>query len=333
MSPLAVRVAALLGAIAMVVGAVVIRNRINDNNAGRNETLELWCAQELDEVCNDIADTDEARVTVTVEDASATADRLTEAGAADFDGWLTFDPFPQMVEQAREAQSRSRLFDRVSQPIARSPVSLVMWKERAAALSSRCKGPVNWTCLGEAADNPWKSAGGRDQWGAVKTAIPDPSITGTGLLALGGATAAFAGTTDVSRVELEENDTFGVWLANLKHSQVPGADLARMLAGGPAIVDAVAALEAQTRPVLRSAANAGQVDTIYPSPVATADVVLGTVASQRSARLAELVEGKAGQDALARAEWKTANAGLPPGNGLPDPGLLAYLREAWRNVQ
>jgi hypothetical protein len=206
-----------------------------------------------------------------------------------------------------------------------------MWKERAAALTAFCKGAVAWTCLGNAANGPWKAAGGKDTWGTVKTALPDPVVTASGLVALGAGTVGFAGQADVSSTELQDNDAFGVWLSDLARAQV-AADVSTMLAGGPAIVDAVAGLEAQMTPVLAAAANAGDVNVIYPSPVVTADVVLGTVASKRATRLAELLEGKAGRDALQRAGWKVGSPSLPPTSGLPDPGLLAYLRGAWSNA-
>jgi hypothetical protein len=148
---------------------------------------------------------------------------------------------------------------------------------------------------------------------------------------LGAGTVGFVGQANVSSTELQDNDPFGVWLSNLARAQVV-ADLSTMLAGGPAIVDAVAGLEAQTTPILQGAAQAGQVSVIYPSPVVTADVVLGTVASKQSARLAELLEGKAGRDPLERAGWKVGSPSLPKTSGLPDPGLLAYLRGAWRDA-
>ncbi|MDQ1373537.1 MAG: hypothetical protein QOJ09_875 [Actinomycetota bacterium] len=333
MSPLAVRLGAIVAAVAMVVGALVLRARLDDNRSVRNQELRLTCATELDEVCRDFADTSGARVVVTVEDAGVTADKVASATEAPFDGWLTPGPFPQMVQGMRQAAGRAVLIDRVSKPIARTRTNVVMWKERAAALASVCPGKViGWTCLGNAASRQWKDVGGPAAWGDVKTSIPDPNATASGLVALGGATVAFAGQSDVSSTQLDQDDAFGVWLGNLKRSQVPSADLGRMLTAGPSLVDVVAGLEAQTLPTLQGAARANEVTVIYPSPVVTADVVLGTVASKRATRLAELLEGKAGRDALQRAGWKVGSPSLPPTSGLPDPGLLAYLRGAWSNA-
>jgi hypothetical protein len=261
--------------------------------------------------------------------AGTTVDQLIKADSVEFDGWLTPGPFPQLVRETRKSEGDPPLIDRVSRPLARSPVVIAMWKERAAALAKHCAdNAIEWKCLGNAAGRRWTDVGGQETWGTVKTALPDPSTSAAGLVALAAATATFFGQPDVGLLDIEENDLYGVWLNNLRGANVT-ADVERMLAAGPSIADAVAGLEVTVKPVVDRAANAGAVSVIYPSPVATADVYLGTVTSKRSALLAELLGGDLGRTTLVGAGWKVGDTGLPATSYLPTPGLLGPLRSRW----
>ena len=329
MKPLVVRLLAFAAAIAMVVGALVVRNRMENDEVTRSTKLELLCASELEDVCLALeADTDSA-ISVVIQPVGTTFDQLVKADRAEFDGWLTPGPFPQMLRETRKAAQQTTLIDTVSRPLARTRLALVMWKERAAVLAGRCADKaVELKCLGDAAGRPWKEVGGSEAWGFVKTALPDPARTAVGLVALGAGTSTYFGQPDVGRLDIDENDGYGVWFENLVQANVD-IDLAGMLAGGPSRVDAVAGLEAAITPVIGAAANAGAVSVIYPSPVATADVYLGTIDSDRAARLVELLEGELGTAALRRAGWKVDDTSLPPVSFLPTPGLLTVLRDRW----
>src|SRR4051812_20961854 len=99
------RLAALLGAVALVVAAVLIRNALDDNSsASANDrpaqpgSYTLVCSTEFADVCAGLPDT----YAVTVEAAGVTLDRLASAEPADLpDGWLTLDPFPAMLDETR----------------------------------------------------------------------------------------------------------------------------------------------------------------------------------------------------------------------------------------
>ena len=98
------------------------------------------------------------------------------------------------------------------------------------------------------------------------------------------------------------------------------------MARGPAEAAAVATLDAVGGPVLNSSARSPKPALTYPAPVASADVVLGSVISDRGQRLAQLVDGRL-PDLLGKAEW---GAALPlDKTGLPPAGLLNALRDAW----
>jgi hypothetical protein len=217
----------------------------------------------------------------------------------------------------------------VSKRLARTRVGLVIWKEREAVLERSCGGAIGWKCLGNAAGKPWTAIGGKPEWGPVSVALPDASATATGTVVLGAATSSFFGQPDVGLLDIEENPEYGTWLSNLRRGNVD-ADVARMLAAGnPSIANAAAGLEVAVRPVVAAAASRDKVTVIYPSPVATADVYLGTIGSKRGSRLAEILGGDVGRAALTKAGWTMSNAGLQPVSYLPTPGLLAALRSKW----
>jgi hypothetical protein len=338
---MAARLLALLAAVAMVVGAVAVRNRIDDKEERQETTLRLVCATELRAVCDDLAADDDHSVVATVEPAATTAGRLTalEPGRrAGLDGWLVPYPWPEIMSEARERAGSDALL--VPGPVlARSPVVLAVWPDRAAALAARCEGGApGWKCLGEAAGQRWDAIGGDPAWGPVKPGHLPPS-TATGLSVLGAATAAWFGRTDLSSADLDD-DAFRGWLSRLERAvpASPAPTVETMLVRGPATFDAVGTLEAEAGPVLARSARPSKPDLLYPAPVATADVVLATPAGRAADLLAELVEGSAGRRSLARAGWRVegqpradgipAEPALPPSKGLPPPGLLSALRRA-----
>jgi hypothetical protein len=319
------RLLALVLAVGMVVGALVLRNRWDDDGTGGGGggALKLVCTPELEEVCNRIADRTD--VEVTIEDAGVTAARLVEKGAAELDGWMTPGPWPQVVDEARRAAGRPALFRSVPKVLARTRVGLVVWNDRAAALRGRCQGEVAWRCLGEVAGQPWAGVGGRAEWGSVKPAIADPVRSAAGLAALGAAAKGFFAPAPFALIDLQENDGFRGWLAALVNAN-RSVDLSTVLAQGPSAADAIAAVEALDAPVIGASAHASQVRLIYPAPVTTVEVVLGGLGA-RADQAGNLASQA--QAALVAAGW---SRGPVPGSPLPIPGLLEALRQAWEEA-
>jgi hypothetical protein len=326
MNALVVRLLALAAAVGMVVGALAIRNRMDDDKVSRSTELRLLCATELARVCEAIAATDEAEVTVTVEAVGATVERLSSAAAADFDAWLTPGPFPEAVQELRRSQSQlAPLFDDVSPPLARSPVVILGWNDRIAALKAKCD--VGWKCIGGAAGQPW-AAFGHPEWGDLTTSLPDPTTSAAGLVTVGGAAVGFFGRSDLSTTDLDADDAFGNALSQLARNNSNPVSASAMLAAGPSIVSFVAGLEQAIKPVVDAASSdrRNQVSLIYPSPVVTADVVLGIADRRKGGRLLELLDRPAPQEVFSDEGWKAP--GTAPSN-LPSPGLLTVLRGRW----
>jgi len=342
------RVLAVVAAAAMVVGSLALRSRLDRSSTERSQVLRLTCATELAPACTTLAHGD-ARINLTVEAAGTTADRLATSEAnPGLDGWLTTAPWPDIVDQERRAHSLEPLFTPTKATLARSPLVVAVWKDRAAVLGSHCPGGVQWRCLGEAAATAggWAALGGRPEWGAVKVGHATPASDGVGLAVLGQAVASWFGRPDVSTGDLDD-ENFKTWFGGLERSVAPspGSPLETMLATGRAAFDAVGTVEAEAGPLLARAARGKDVDLLYPSPMATADIVLAAPSADTAgstASLRGLVTGSTGRKALAGAGWRVDGQARPPGvpdspplpagANLPSPGLLDALRARWHEV-
>lgn len=337
---MAARILAFIVAVAMVVGAIWYRGQRDDDNgpeAGDTDVaadtpLRLVCATELQVACESIVERADERIDLTVEPAGTTADRLTAVrGSAGLEVWLTPGPWPTIVREARQRAGNDPLIQAPSAAIARARVGLVIWNDRAAALRSRCRGgQVELKCLGQAAaDGSWAKSGGQPAWGDVKPGVTDPVTEAAGLAALGAGTVSFFESTDISSVDLQERADYVGWITGFARAARNG-DVARMLTFGAAELDAVVSLEPLITPVVSGSARKNDVAVIYPSPVASADVLLGTVPGKRADRLTEIVRGRESREALQRLGWR-APAGSA--SGLPDAGLLAALRGTWGGIR
>lgn len=317
------RLAAVGAAVAMVVGALALRGRLDDRRDDSRTVLRLVCSTEMAATCQDLAATDRT-VVVTIEAAEVTAARLVERDAPDLDGWLVAGPWPLFVAEARVRAGREALLT-TSAALARSPVVLLVWPDRATVLASRCNGAIGWGCLGEVAGTRWSDIGGQESWGPVKPGHP-PVGTGEGLAVVGAATVGFFGRSDISRVDLDE-DGYRQWLARLERNLAgrPDSPVEDMLLRGPAGVDAVGAIDAVARPLLDRSARTDKPMSIYPSPVVAVDVVLGTVPGPAGDVLSTLVRGRAFRETLAGRGWVPPEAGVV--SGLPEPGVLDAIRE------
>ncbi|HET7722486.1 MAG TPA: hypothetical protein VFK43_21150 [Acidimicrobiales bacterium] len=306
------RLLAVVAAAAMVAGSIAIRSRMDRREEDRTNPLRVVCAAELGTVCDALKRTS---AQVTVEPAPATADRLGRAENPEIDGWLVPAPWPQIVDGRR--RGLPPLFADVSQPLARSPLVIVM----SRALADRCE----WKCLGEAA--------GRKQ---AKPGHPDPGDNALGALVVAQAAAAFFGrTVDLSTLDLDDA-AFAAWFRALERATPPlisgGSPLDEMLGTGFAAYDAVGTIEAEAAPTLAVSAVRDRVTLLYPEPMATVDVVLAGSGS----RLREVAGGDTVRKALAEAGWRVDARGTPPlpaTNGLPSPGFIDALRSRAEEVR
>ena len=330
------RVLALVAAVAMVGGAYAVRGGGFGDLGGEDgtatagggpaEVLRLVCAAELASVCELVAEADE-RIEVEQQAPGGTADALVRGEEIAADVWLTPRPWVGVVEALADRDP----FGTATDVLARSPLVLAAFDRTVPD----CGGdPVGWRCIGDAA-------------GRLRPGIEGLDDTG-GLFTLGQAGTSFFGgegyaTNDFEAPPEDGGPAFTEWAGTLLRA-VPrstlGTPLATMLRTDTATYDFAATIEAVAVSAIRGTRQEGSLQVTYPSPMATVDVVAVPVAGGEEAAQAELLDLLAGEDgrqALAQAGWRVAGEALAPGldpdvrlapeDGLPEPGVLAALRD------
>lgn len=291
------RLLALATAIALVALAVAVRGALDRDGDGgddpggddRGEVRTIACVTELGDVCAAWDDA-EAGIVVVVEDASDTEAALIQGSTA-IDGWLTFDPWPEVVNLAagREVVGAS------TGAIASSALVLVAVDNEPP----RSCDPVSWRCL---ADD------------AARVALPGRA-SAAGLLLVGSAASGWFGGAGFASNDFAEPG-FRDWLADIEIRRNPLGQLVREL---PAVT--VAAVGATQVEIDGGAlgVKADQVTVAATQPPAWASVELVPVG-----RAAGVVADRSLRDALASAGWEDPAAGT----GLPAAGVLLALRDA-----
>ena len=260
------RLLAVIGAVAMIGGAVLVRGIITGEDGGGGSgsgggggdgDTHLVCVPELEAACAALAGQDDS-ISFEVEDAGATADRLTapdfDPAAGDVDGWVTLNPWPALVDLRREINQDPAVLGDPSAVLATSPLDLVGPTERLDPLVGEVcdaapETPV-WRCFGDNAGRAWDDLPGGDPgWGTVNVGFPDPAQSATGLLVLGQASAEYFGALGGTTFARNDFDAgFSGWLGGIEDSSpnlpsTAGTPLDQLLSVGPATWDAVGDLD------------------------------------------------------------------------------------------
>lgn len=350
------RLLAFLAAGLLIVVAIFVRSRLDARDADQatsgQVTGTLVCVPEARAACEALR-TAHPTMTVKVEEAGTTLEALWASGfspgQAGFDAWLAPAPYPAMVDEARARASSGSALGTPSRILGRTPVTLTIWSDRYQALQSACpNGEVTWVCIGDVAGTSWAEHGGQETWGPVKPGHPPADTSATGLLVLAQASGQQLGRTDYASNDLTGNAAFDAWFDQLE-TAVPtwnppaGSPLQQMLTTGRASFDLAGAFEAQAGPSVTTSRDKDRLSILYPSPLATADLVVTPVTgSAAGSRLQELLESEEGARALAAAGWRVggqpevagirSDVALPDTSGLPRPGVLEALRKKWIEV-
>jgi hypothetical protein len=333
------RVGALLGAIAMIALAVVIRGAIDGDSGGGGSSgggpVRLLCITEVEAACEALA-ADNSDVQVTIERAGDTV-----AGATDtdpqarsaYDAWVTLQPLPEMANLLAERP----VFDE-GEVVAASRVVLVAPSDRAEALISSCGESstsesedlvAQWRCVGDTAGQRWSEYGGEQAWGVVKPGLRDPEETASGLMALSQLAEGWFAEEEIGS-DFASNDfdaAFGRWLSDIRGAQpnTSGDPLTVLVQQGPAAFGWVIALEADYESTVVGSREEDDLRVLYPAPMARAAVVLaprsGAPNADAAADLADELSA-----ALGDTGWNTDDL---ESSGLPGAGNSIALQELW----
>lgn len=338
------RALALAAAVAMIVGAIVLRSHLAKDHGAEENTAPtrstLVCSTEVAAVCEALR-AKAADVEIRIEEAART--EATLVGAATpaelgFDAWLVPQPFPAMVAEQRGRATSVPVLDEPTGTLARSPLVAAVWKDRLRVLEATCgAGGVTWKCIGELAGTPWAGHAGDPLWGPVKPGHPVPDSTATGLLVLAQATGSWFGASTYASNDFGD-PAFATWFERLERGVPywpvpPRTPLDEMLSKGSATFDIAGATEAETVKRVTESRDKDLLEVLYPSPAATADIVLVRVTgSSAGGRLTKLLESDDAAAAFTEAHWRVGDTTLAPDDGLPRPGVLQALRSRWIEV-
>lgn len=326
------RVGAAVAAIAMVVLALVVRGQLDKNdNAPSTGTgaLKLLCATELAQSCQALDDA-EADVTVVVEPAAVTAERLAKSDETDtsFDGWLAPGPWRDVVEAS--GGSTGELFSSAS-VLARSPFVLAVWKDKRVAL--QCPEPLDLGCVGDAVNARGFRLG-------VAADTEAEGVLADAALAAGHIDNPNFASNDFGETDLAE------WLTGVDQKadsvgQNPGGrSFTELLTFGAANADGYLSTEANIGPQLSQASRRNELELLYVRPVTTADVMFVSRRGSRGGDLRRLVDSDRMRRLLSENGWRVDGEPPAPGvnatprlgadDALPSGGVLHELIEITR---
>lgn len=309
------RLLAVLGAVAFVVAALIVRDIIDDDSGGGrggdgsgggDSELVVVCAPELVEHCRALDD-----VTVIEEGASETAAALAGDDAdvdvhVDVDAWITTSAWTEVLASRQPGVLAG------IEAVGRSPVIVAVDPNRTDAVTTLCDGQPLWRCLGDRAGAPWADLGGDVRWGTLKTGLPDADSV-FGLPVLASVAAGFFDGTDFASNDFDAQG-LPSWLGTLADPSDGGErDPVGTLVTRRGTYSAVGALE-----VLRRSRAA---DPLEPAPAVEATVVVAQLAGGDA--LGDLAPLRRSLEA---AGWQGTN-GSPPAT--LKPGVMAALHTLW----
>lgn len=308
------RVLAVLGAVGMVVAAIVIRQAIDDEEASGpspDAGSVVICADDLVEQCDAFG----SGVEVRSEPAATTADAITDGTVADdVDAWITTTAWLEVVDGRTPDALGGR------RALATSPTVVATAPGRFDAITDLCAGDDVWSCLGDAAGSDWADLGDgtHPEWRELKVGLTDPDSAG-GLSGLASASAGFFGNTTFAANE-PAFDEFEGWLANLAGPSANGdPNPAETLATRPGTYSAAGSIAA-----IADDFDVRGVDALDPDPAIAATIAIVGLGE------GDLPDTAPVRDALVESGWATATADdLAP---TLKPGVMAALHTLWKAV-
>jgi hypothetical protein len=294
------RVVALVIAITLIGGAVLVRKVIDDDGGTSERSVtRVVCAEELRDACEHLGFG--ARYQIRIEDAPVTASRLASS-EPDFDLWAVPAPWPAMVDDMRERAGTASPFE----------ASSTLAGTRLAVYGDESLSGCDWRCLG-------------DKAGAGLTIGSRSLTSGLGVLTVGAAASGWFGGPDFATNDFDAD--FDRWLAALTDAIEPTSNPVNQLLQSRAFFDVAISLEAEARTALdRASADRKEgLALLYPSPVATVTAVVAPVHDQ------PVSEQDSFEAALRHALVDRGWSGdVAAETGLPSAGVLIALQDRVR---
>ena len=150
------------------------------------------------------------------------------------------------------------------------------------------------------------------------------------------ATNSWFGNADYASNDFGD-PAFRAWFEKLERGipsfpTPPRTPLDEMLSKGPATFDLAADTEAAAGQAGRSR-DKDRLSILYPSPLATANVVLAPIAGRDGEdRVRRMLDSNDATTAFTDAGWRVGDDTLPADSGLPRAGVLEALRALWIEV-
>lgn len=304
-------VAAAVGGLILIVGIIVHAVGGDDDDASGTTTtaapgdVTLACVPALEEVCADLAAT------------LGVATRTYRPLDGPAEGTVVIAP-PGDIPDALG-----------SVVVARSPVAIAVWRERAVLLAPACGGTITKACLEDAYGQEWADLGGDPAWALFKVGLADPTRS--------------ASAMEAWRLVVDSGGAPSGLDASLRVRA--GDDAALMLEiaqFGPSRADAVITTEVAIAAQLQNVWDVGRLEVYYPDPGPWVDYV----AVARGGDAERLIERLLSDEAQARLPalglrpgTDAAVIGLPEGLGTPgqpfapmDAAERDALLAAWQDL-
>ncbi len=295
--------AAVAAAAAMVGAAVIGRNALDTKSERDGLRLTVVCDPLAEVFCQAAAAADD-RLTIKVESPDVTTKRLTGLNAGerpDFQAWVSVGPWLQMADGRRSGQPPLQTGTAV---VASSPLVLVT----LTGQTIRCSGKPPAGCL------PLE----RNRLG-----LPSPLRSGVGLVGLAQIVLARTGiaASELDRGGIESGAAGAAIDAVARATDPNPAGLGQQLAANFSLANPVVTTQAATAPV------AGRVAIVTSDPPLRAVLQVGFLDALAQTPLSSAEPaGRALAKAAVDAGWEPAG---DLAGGLPDPGVLAALQDAW----
>jgi hypothetical protein len=307
------RALALIVAIGMIVGAVLVRRAIDDDSSAASPadsdpssqaTGRVLCATDLGDVCTVLRD-------ATTEEPSVTVERLAKGEPLGADAWVVAGPWPQIAIERAARQGHSAGLTVAKSPIARTPLAFFLRTAATDTVRGQCGAAIDWKCLLKTASS-------------ARVDFEDPSASTAGLLAVVQQAASFYGSFDFGSNDFR---LFDRELAQLKSGRATAPSGATVFErfGLFSHADVLSGLNAVGNQQLQRAQFKDKLVSATAGPTVVADAVIALTVNTSPTKDDDV------RSAFAKAGWTTT--GLDSPADLPTADVIIALQDLWKGLR